>query len=61
MTKQEIIKDLKNREEALIEQVNQLPDFAEDEDEDEDELVWAIVGNVKLELIQELLSNYTNG
>jgi len=57
MTKQEIIKDLKNREEALIEQVNQLPDFAKDEDE----LVWATVGNAKLELIQELLSNYTNG
>jgi|688.fasta_scaffold618171_3 hypothetical protein len=57
MTKQEIIKDLKNREEALIEQVNQLPDSANDEDE----LVWATVGNAKLELIQELLSNYTNG
>ena len=57
MTKQKIIKDLKNREEALIEQVNQLPDFAKDEDE----LVWATVGNAKLELIQELLSNYTNG
>jgi hypothetical protein len=57
MTIQEIIKDLKNREEALIEQVNQLPDSANDEDE----LVWATVGNAKLELIQELLSNYTNG
>jgi late competence protein required for DNA uptake (superfamily II DNA/RNA helicase) len=47
----------KTKNEALIEQVNQLPDFAKDEDE----LVWAITGNAKLELIQELLSNYTNG
>lgn len=47
----------KTKNEALIEQVNQLPDSANDEDE----LVWATVGNAKLELIQELLSNYTNG
>lgn len=54
MTTIEIIKDLKERKEALTEQANQLPDYANNEDE----LIWATEVHAKLELIEELLLFY---
>jgi hypothetical protein len=55
MTTIEIIKDLNERKEALTEQANQLPDYANSEDE----LIFATIVEAKLELIEDLLKIYS--